>query len=74
MRPNVKGRKNKRIRSIAFVLQKALACIQKAGFPAPSEKNVRDLLHKLMLPQPNINQPFWTNQRRLAAFKFLGMS
>ena len=69
MRPNVKGRKNERIMSIAFVLQKVLACIRKAGFPAPSEKNVRDLLHKVVAASTEYKSAFLDQPKKISCVR-----
>ena len=47
MRPDVKAKKNDQVRSIVFVLPKALACIENAGLSVPSDNNVRDLINKV---------------------------
>ena len=69
MRPNIKGRKNEKIRSIAFVLQKALACIQKAGFLAPSEKNVWDLLRKVVAASNEYKSAFLDQPKKISCVR-----
>ena len=69
MRPDIKGRKDGRMRSIAFVLPKALDCIHNAGLTAPREKNVRDLLHRLDGAETEYKPTFLDQPRKISCVR-----
>jgi hypothetical protein len=63
------GTKDARMRSIAFVLPKALDCIHNAGLTAPREKNVRDLLHRLDGAETEYKSTFLDQPRKISCVR-----
>jgi hypothetical protein len=69
MGPDIKGRKDARMRAIAFVLPKALGCVRSAGLTAPRERSVRDLLHRLDGAETEYKPTFLDQPRKISCVR-----